>query len=223
LSTPPNPAFRPQNARTREWAQWELIIFGVSKERALDMKEPFLEPILREMRIRMILPLIRQFPRCRLLDVGCGWEAKLLKSVEPYINSGVGIDFKAPLSDSAKLKTISVTLDDKLPFGDDSFDVVTLMAVLEHLEKPLEILREIRRVLKKPGSVLVGTVPSRTAKPVLEFLSYRLGIVNEAEIRDHKRYFNKGDLLEIFADAGFQEIRHRYFQFGMNNFFEVRV
>ncbi|GBU22774.1 methyltransferase [Fibrobacteres bacterium R8-0-B4] len=196
------------------------------------MKEPFLEPILRKMRIRRVLPIIRSFPQCRLLDVGCGWEARLLKSVEPYIGCGVGVDFKAPELSGAKLSTISVTLDDKLPFGDGAFDVVTLMAVLEHLEKPLSILREIRRVLKKPessgggggrGGILVGTVPSRAAKPVLEFLSYKLGIVNEAEIRDHKRYFNKSDLAELFAEAGFGDVRHRYFQFGMNNFFAARV
>jgi ubiquinone/menaquinone biosynthesis C-methylase UbiE len=194
------------------------------------MKEPFLEPILRKLRIRRVLPVLRRFSKCRLLDVGCGWEARLLKSVEPYIESGVGVDFKAPDLKSEKLRTISVTLDDKLPFADCSFDVVTLMAVLEHLEKPLQILREIRRVLKKPGvsggvdgGILVGTVPSKAAKPVLEILSYRLKIVNEAEIRDHKRYFDKKDLVEIFAEAGFEKVRHRYFQFGMNNFFTART
>jgi len=120
-----------------------------------------------------------------LLDVGCGWEARFLKAVEPYIASGVGIDFKAPDLETAKLKTISATLNDKLPFEDNSFNVVSLMAVLEHLEKPLDILKEIHRVLKKDGSVngiLVGTVPSKAAKPVLEFLSYKLGIVNEARL-----------------------------------------
>jgi len=194
-----------------------------------EMKEPVLEPILRKLRIRRVLPLLKQFPRCKLLDVGCGWEARLLKSVEPYIESGTGVDFKAPELESGKLKTYSVTLDDRLPFDDGSFDAVTLMAVLEHLEKPLQILREIRRVLRKPesadgsGGILIGTVPSKAAKPVLEFLSYRLKIVNEAEIRDHKRYFNRRDLLEIFADAGFTDVKHRYFQFGMNNFFAARA
>jgi len=184
------------------------------------MKEPFLEPILRKMRIARVLPVLRRFPQCRLLDVGCGWEARFLKSVEPYISSGTGVDFKAPDFDSRKLKTITVTLNDKLPFEDNSFDVVSLMAVLEHLEKPLDILKEIRRVLRKEG-VLVGTVPSKAAKPVLEFLSYKFGIVNEAEIRDHKQYFNKKDLAAIFAEAGFEKMEHRYFQFWMNNFFVV--
>jgi ubiquinone/menaquinone biosynthesis C-methylase UbiE len=199
------------------------------------MKEPFLEPVLRKMRIAKVLPVLNRMNSAlllegshssdkliRLLDVGCGWEARFLKSVEPYIASGVGIDFKAPNLETAKLKTITLTLDNKLPFEDNSFDVVSLMAVLEHLEKPLDILREIHRVLKKDSGVngvLIGTVPSKAAKPVLEFLSYKLGIVNEAEIRDHKQYFNKKDLAEIFAQAGFLKMEHKYFQFGMNNFF----
>jgi ubiquinone/menaquinone biosynthesis C-methylase UbiE len=192
------------------------------------MKEPFLEPILRKMRISKVLPVIRQFPQCKLLDVGCGHNAKFLKSVEPYITSGVGIDFKAPDLKSAKLRTISAVLDDKLPFDASSFDVVTMMAVLEHLEKPLDILREIHRVLKKPetinndasrAGILTGTVPAKAAKPVLEFLSYKLKIVNEAEIRDHKQYFNKKELGEIFLKAGFKESCIKYFQCGMNLFF----
>ena len=186
------------------------------------MREPLLEPILRKMRISRVLPLLKQFPQCRLLDVGCGWDAKFLKNVEAYIASGIGIDFKAPNLENDKLKTISATLDNKLPFCDNSFDLVTLMAVLEHLEKPLDILREIHRVLDKNGAApgkLVGTAPAKLAKPVLEFLSYKLKIVNEAEIRDHKRYFNKKELTEILKTAGFRHVEHKYFQLGMNNFF----
>ena len=47
------------------------------------MKEPILEPLLRKMRLKQALPYLRQHPNCRLLDIGCGWEAKLLKEVEP--------------------------------------------------------------------------------------------------------------------------------------------
>jgi cyclopropane fatty-acyl-phospholipid synthase-like methyltransferase len=60
------------------------------------MKEPILEPILRNMRLAKVLPTIKQYQDCSLLDIGCGWEAKLLYAVEPYIKNGVGIDFKAP-------------------------------------------------------------------------------------------------------------------------------
>jgi 2-polyprenyl-3-methyl-5-hydroxy-6-metoxy-1,4-benzoquinol methylase len=182
------------------------------------MREPVLEPFLRKMRIARVLPLLRRIPQCRLLDIGCGWEARLLLDMEPYIASGVGIDFKAPFIQTEKLTTMCARLNGTLPFADNSFDVVSMLAVLEHLECPESMLREICRVLR-PNGFLVGTAPSNIAKPVLEFLSYRLGIVNEDEIRDHKQYYNRNSIVALLTKAGFTDIEHRYFQFGMNNYF----
>jgi ubiquinone/menaquinone biosynthesis C-methylase UbiE len=181
------------------------------------MKEAILEPVLRAMRLARVLPYVKRYPGCSLLDVGCGWEARLLREVEPYIGRGVGIDFKAPRLETPKLRTISATLTDRLPFDDASFDVVTLLAVLEHLDQPAAIVREIARVLR-PGGLLVLTVPSWRAKPVLEFLAFRLGVVSRAEIEDHKRYYDRADLEALFATLPQLAIEeHRYFQLGMNN------
>ncbi len=182
------------------------------------MKEPILEPLLRRLRIRRLLPIIKKYPECRLLDIGCGWEAKFLQEVEPYISKGMGIDFKAPEIATDKIETRRAVLNDRLPFPDHSFEVVTMLAVLEHLENPAEVVKEAFRVLV-PGGIFAGTVPSKAAKPVLEFLSYKLGIVNPDEIRDHKCYYDRGLLFETLGDAGFDDIQHNYFQFGMNNFF----
>jgi len=143
---------------------------------------------------------------------------KFLSSIEPHVKTGTGIDFKVPVVNTAKIKTLKMTLDEKLGFPDNSFDIVTLLAVLEHLDKPFEICCEIERVLK-PGGKLLLTVPSRYARPVLEFLAYKIGIVNSKEIMDHKRYYNKSDLSDLFMKIdGLAFMKHRYFQFGMNNF-----
>jgi len=61
-------------------------------------------------------------------------------------------------------------------------------------------------------------VPSKAARPVLEFLAYRLGVVSEAEIRDHKQYYDRRSLIALLRDSGLAIERHRYFQLGMNNF-----
>lgn len=188
------------------------------RQASAEFREPFLEPLLRRMRIGRVLPYLRRYPNCRLLDVGCGWEAKLLRAMEGHIAQGVGVDFKAPQLRTEKLETRALPLADKLPFDDGSFDVVTLLAVLEHLEQPEAIMSEIARVLR-PGGGLILTVPSHAAKPVLEFLAFRLGIVNPDEIRDHKRYYGRVDLENlIHRRAGLYMVKHNYFQAGFNNF-----
>ena len=156
-----------------------------------------------------------------MLDIGCGWEARLLMAMEPHIRQGAGIDFKAPDIQTAKIKTYQGTLNSELPFKNESFDVVTMLAVLEHLAKPVEIANEIWRVLA-PGGRLVITVPSRAARPVLEFLAYKLKIVSEDEIRDHKTYYNYHDLVVLFGQTQLTVERHHYFQLGMNNFCLLR-
>ena len=181
------------------------------------MREPILEPLLRKLRIRRVLPSIRRHYNCRLLDIGCGWDARLLRDVEPYIAFGTGVDFKVPEMIEGKLRTENLTLLDSLPYVDKSFDLVTMLAVLEHLENPQAILTEIRRVLV-PAGELVLTVPSRAARPVIEFLAFRLGVISYEEVADHKAYYDRVSLTNLLEMTGFCVLEHRYFQLGMNNF-----
>lgn len=185
------------------------------------MKEPILEPILRALRVKRVLPAIKQYPDCRLLDVGCGWDYRLLKEAKPFIKSGIGIDFKVEKYEDDKIKTMPMPMKDHLPFEPESFDIVTMLAVLEHLSDPLSMMRETQRILKKGGR-LVLTVPSKIAKPVLEFLAYRIGIVSVTEMRDHKQYYDHAELKKLFSQTSITIESHRYFQLGMNNYCVVK-
>lgn len=82
------------------------------------MKEALLESTLRFLRLRRILPSIRLFDNPSVLDIGCGWEARLLKEIEPFIERGVGVDFKAPDIKTSKLLTFSYFFEAK-----DSMDI----------------------------------------------------------------------------------------------------
>jgi ubiquinone/menaquinone biosynthesis C-methylase UbiE len=185
----------------------------------MSYKEPFLEPLLRWMRLRRV---IHQIPKNSVvLDVGCGRVAAFLRAISPQIKQGIGVDFKVENTQFSNIKTTKIVLDNHLPFEDSTVDVVTMLAVLEHIENERQILKEIYRVLV-PGGKLIITVPSVWSQPVLEFLSYKLKIVSEAEIRDHKRYYNREKLKNVLVDiTGFQEFHHQYFQFWMNNFCTV--
>ena len=183
------------------------------------MREPFLEPLLRQLRLRKIRPHV---PRNSvILDIGCGTNATFLKAISPHVKQGFGVDFKVKEFKSSNIETKQLRLESHLPFPDRSFQVVTMLAVLEHIEQEKQILQEIYRVLI-PGGKLVLTVPSVWSQPVLEFLAYKLKIVSPAEIRDHKRYYNRKKLQKVLVEiTNFQEFRHQYFQLWMNNFCTV--
>lgn len=180
------------------------------------MREALLEPLLRWFRLRQVTSHIP--PGSKLLDIGCGRSAVFLRAIAPRISHGIGVDFKVAPVQIDNIETIQIYLAENLPFADDSFDVVTMLAVLEHIEHEKAILQEIHRILQ-PGGKLVLTVPSVWAQPVLELFFYRLKLVDEAEIRDHKRYYNRDRLHQTLVyDAGFHNFHHRYFQLWMNNF-----
>jgi ubiquinone/menaquinone biosynthesis C-methylase UbiE len=179
-------------------------------------KEPILESILSNWRYRKIIKHITN--GSKVLDIGCGYNADFLKKIQNKNCECVGLD----ISVNKEIKSTSINLvehdlNKKLPFNDDIFDVVTSLANLEHLISPEAVLSEIYRVLK-PGGTLLLTTPSVYAGPVLEFMSFKLHLISENEIKDHKNYFNKDILVNLCKKVGFLYVKHRYFQFFMNNF-----
>lgn len=62
----------------------------------------------------------------------------------------------------ANCSFMKADVEDGLPFEDDTFDAVNLADIIEHLEHPADTLREVRRVTKPGGSIIVST-PQRTS------------------------------------------------------------
>jgi len=189
------------------------------KKAHFEGREPFLEKILSEFRFGKIIKHIPQ--KAKVLDLGCGFNGNFLqkirkesgeKSPENYFGLDISVN-----PNMENIKLIKHNLNNPIPFEDKSFDVVTSLANLEHLENPEFVLEEIYRVLK-PKGILLLTAPSVYGKPVLEFLSFRLGLISRNEIEDHKNYFDRESLLKLLKVTGFSSVDHKYFQIFMNNF-----
>lgn len=95
------------------------------------------------------------------LDIGCGGGAAF-RAFTPYFKNFYGLDLVNYLNQefADKVSFASVDLNfERLPYTDRSLDLVTAFQVLEHLENPFFVMREIKRVLK-PGGIFMFSVPN---------------------------------------------------------------
>lgn len=173
--------------------------------------ENLFEPYFRKKRIDMVKKYIK--PDSVVCDIGCGFDGTILRGMQDHIRKGIGIDKKVSNAKLGNVELKKTLVDGKLPRMENS-DYVLMLAVLEHLEKPEEILKECRRILKKDGKILL-TTPSPKSKYILEFLSI-LRLVSPEEIRDHKNYFSPKDLRNLLLKCGFKNIFIKSFEAGLN-------
>lgn len=100
----------------------------------------------------------------KILDIGCltgNFYNFMKEKTSSAMGSFTGVDFSTKLIDMAKERfpeqQWAPATCYQLPFEDDSFDVVTAMEILEHIEDPAKALLEAKRVCRPGGSVIVTT------------------------------------------------------------------
>lgn len=177
--------------------------------------EPLLEKILRRLRLKKVMPYIENGQR--ICDIGCGCHFALLRNISNVSKECIGIDKKVSSLSYSNINVKQIFLNDSLPLADESVDIVTMLATLEHFENEEEILKEVFRILRPLGSLLL-TVPSKKARWLINILTYGFGLLSKAEIRDHKRYHTEKTLKDVLSKVGFRDIKVSSFQLGCNIF-----
>lgn len=150
----------------------------------------------------------------KLLDVGCGdgTVGYFSKNNYRYV---YGIDVSETALKIAKersiiTKTININ-DETLPFEDNYFDAVTCLDVIEHVFEPVDLIKEIFRVLKKGGFLIIST-------PNIRYWHHLFDIVIKGKFPKtstdtdhydggHLHYFTYKDIENILENEGFKIVK----------------
>ncbi len=152
--------------------------------------ESFLEQIVNNPKSKIQNP--------KILDVGCGTGANL----EMLANFGEseGVDVSDDALEFCRQKGLKAHkgLAESLPFADESFDVVTALDVVEHLDDDVAGLKEMHRVLKTGGKTLIF-VPA---------FMWLWGV--QDDISNHRIRYTKKQIVARLKKAGFEIERSTY-------------
>lgn len=110
----------------------------------------------------------------RILDIGSGTGELLsaLRATDPDVEA-YACDYTDTLMQYEGQRVDVVDLNrQNLPYGESQFDLVTCTEVVEHLENYRHLIREMHRVLKRGGSVVITTPNVLSIQSRLRFLFF---------------------------------------------------
>jgi SAM-dependent methyltransferase len=172
-----------------------------------------LDNILRNWRARKAIANI--LPGGRLLDVGCH-DGHLVRTARNRVAAAVGLDPLAAPGAEDDIEFIRDVFPAKADLEDASFDSISMLAVLEHMEEPHAVAAECHRLLRPGGRVIV-TVPSPFVDHIIWGLQ-RLRLLDGVCTHQHHG-FDVEQTATIFQRAGFRLYKRERFQLGLNNVF----
>src|SRR3989344_2579274 len=147
----------------------------------------------------LIVNIVNSLKPKKILDVGCG-TGSLISSLSIQYDV-VGCEYSSRALKLCKKRGVDdlVKSDaEKLPFGEENFDVVTVLDVVEHIDHDVEMLAEIRRILKRDGHVVISV-------PAHMFLWQAHDVLHH-----HKRWYAAAELKYKLRLSGFKILRMTY-------------
>jgi SAM-dependent methyltransferase len=188
---------------------------GSSVTRGKGVLEPLLARLRARQANRLIAPELRHG---RILDVGCGTFPYFLSHTS--FREKFAIDQVVSTHGAADIHWHSLDLnrEPRLPFPDGFLTVITMLAVIEHLnpESLVALFQEAYRTLE-PDGMLVLTTPAAWSDGLLRRMA-GIGLVSPEEIREHEYAYTLPLLGWYFGRGGFamDRVRFGYFECMLN-------
>jgi SAM-dependent methyltransferase len=154
-------------------------------------------------RRRIISSVVRRLelpPGAEILDAGCGSGRNMVDLARYGPVTGLEIaDASITWARNRGIGEIVKGSITEAPFPDDRFDFAVCLDVLEHIDEELAALRELRRILR-PGGRLLVTVPA-----------YQSLWSEHDVINHHKRRYTRASLASVATAAGWVTAWTTYF------------
>ena len=186
-----------------------------------------LERFLAKKRVRTANKLIPEnLRKGRILDIGCGKTPFFLFNTKFKEKHALDKNLcSASIKEEGIIfKKFDLEKEGRLPYNDGFFDVVTMLAVIEHLEpeKLVGILREIRRIIKLDGNFIL-TTPCFWTKNLIKIMM-KLKLISSIEAGEHKIAYSRKLIINQLEEAGFERtnISFGYFEGRLNSWVHVK-
>jgi glycosyltransferase involved in cell wall biosynthesis len=152
-----------------------------------------------------MLEMLAGLPRCRILDIGC-WGGHFAAHARAAGHEVTGVDcLEIPGVRERTDHFVKASLEAGIPAEvGDGFDIIVAADVIDHLSRPGEVLRDMCRVLR-PGGLVLLSVPNfahwypRMRIAAGMFGYDRRGILDET----HLRFFTRATLRRLVHASGF--------------------
>ena len=171
-----------------------------------------LSAFLRTTRIQRALPFIKG----KVLDVGCG-VGKLAEYIGP--ENYVGIDKDPESVNTAKEQhpNHKFYLSDRPDTIEDKFDTVVALAVIEHVDNPIEFMIHLKSLLATKGLIVITTPHPRS--DFIHHFGSSIGLFSRLAHEEHKELLDKDKMSQIAHQANLRLIAIKTFLLGMNQLF----
>ena len=146
-----------------------------------------------------------------VVDVGCG-AGHIWPFLRPHFSRYIGADAVRYADFPAEAEFSQVHLDtNSVSLPDESADVVTSIETIEHLENPRSLMRELVRLVKVGGWVVVTTPNQLSFLSLLTLvLKHRFASFQDVHYPMHLTALLEVDLIRIAAECGLTEVSIAY-------------
>ena len=172
-----------------------------------------LPPEWNEENLERILKFCRDKIQGRVLDVGCGdgfFSSQILQRFN--LKNVYGLDISSKAVDLARLKHPEINFQQSalnhIPEETNSIDSITMIEVIEHLVDIEGTLKELFRVMKPGGILLIATTDFNWLKQVIIAIFFFEKYFYPTN--PHIRFFKKSTLADILSKNGFSIIKYAW-------------